>query len=212
VTLARRSPPFAAWCSTKPGGDRKGFAMSQYEQESNQAMAKAIQYLKDELRGVRTGRATAGLVEHVRIEVSSYGSTMELRELASITAPEPSALIVKPFDPTTIGDIERGIQSSDVGITPSSDGKIIRLPIPPLSGERRKQLINQVKRMGEEQKVALRNVRRDVNKKIDADKKASTITEDEAEGAKDAIQKLIKKSEDEVDRLVTAKTKEIEEV
>ncbi len=186
--------------------------MSEYEKTADQGMAKVIEYLKDELRGVRTGRATSGLVEHLKIDVASYGSTMELRELASITAPEPSALIVKPFDPTTIKDIERGIQSSDVGITPSSDGKIIRLPIPPLSGERRKQLTNQVKKMGEEQKVALRNVRRDVIKKIDADKKASTITEDEAESAKDAVQKLIKRHEDEVDKLVAAKTKEIEEV
>lgn len=185
--------------------------MSQYEKECEAAMAKAIEYLRDGLRGVRTGRATSGLVEHLRIDVSSYGSTMELRELASITAPEPSTLVVKPFDPATIKDIERGIHASDIGITPSSDGKVIRLPIPPLSGERRKQLSNQVRKMGEEQKVALRNVRRDVNKKIDADKKASTITEDVAEGAKDAIQKLIKRYEDQVDKLVEGKTKEIEE-
>jgi ribosome recycling factor len=174
-------------------------------------MTKVIDYLRDELRGVRTGRATAGLVEHLRIDVSAYGSTMELRELASITAPEPSTLVVKPFDPSTIKDIERGIQSSDVGITPSSDGKIIRLPIPPLSGERRKQLSGQVRKMGEEQKIALRNARRDVNKKIDSDKKASTLTEDAAEAAKDAVQKLIKRYEDQVDKLVEGKCKEIEE-
>lgn len=186
--------------------------MSNYDKTAEQAMGKVIQYLKDELRGVRTGRATPGLVEHLKIEVASYGSTMELRELASITAPEPAALVVKPFDPGTIKDIERGIQSSDVGITPNSDGKVIRLPIPPLSGERRKQLVNQVKKMGEEQKIALRNVRRDVIKKVDVDQKASTITEDEAETAKDLLQKLIKRNEDEIDRMVAAKTKEIEEV
>lgn len=185
--------------------------MSDYESTSVAAMDKVITYLREELKGVRTGRATPGLIEHLKIDVSAYGSTMELRELASITAPEPVALVVKPFDPTTIRDIEKGIQSSDLGITPSSDGKIIRLPIPPLSGERRKQLMGHVRKLGEEQKVALRNVRRDVIKKIDADKKASTITEDQAEDAKDAIQKLIKKHEDEVDRLVSAKTKEIEE-
>jgi ribosome recycling factor len=185
--------------------------MSAYENECQNAMTKVIDYLRDELRGVRTGRATSGLVEHLKIEVASYGSTMELRELASITSPEPSALVVKPFDPTTIKDIERGIQSSDVGITPSSDGKVIRLPVPPLSGERRKQLVSQVRKMGEEQKIALRNVRRDLNKKIDADKKASTITEDDADNAKEAVQKLIKKYEDEVEKLVTGKSKEIEE-
>lgn len=186
--------------------------MSQYENECDQSMNKVIDYLKEELRGVRTGRATSGLVDHLKVEVASYGSTMELRELASVSAPDPSSLVVKPFDPSTIKDIERAIQSSDIGITPAADGKMIRLPIPPLSGERRKKLVNQVKKMGEEQKIALRNVRRDVNKKIDTDQKASTITEDQAESAKDAVQKLIKKNEDEVDRLVTAKTKEIEEV
>jgi len=186
--------------------------MNGYENECNQSMGKVIDYLKEELRGVRTGRATSGLVDHLKVEVASYGSTMELRELASVSAPDPSSLVVKPFDPSTIKDIERAIQSSDIGITPAADGKMIRLPIPPLSGERRKKLVNQVKKMGEEQKIALRNVRRDVNKKIDTDQKASTITEDQAESAKDAVQKLIKKNEDEVDRLVAAKTKEIEEV
>ncbi|HNO80100.1 MAG TPA: ribosome recycling factor [Phycisphaerae bacterium] len=186
--------------------------MSQYEKTCNDQMTKVIEYLKDELRGVRTGRATPGLVEHVRIDVASYGSTMELRELASITAPEPATLVVKPFDPTTIKDIEKGIQTSNLGITPSSDGKMIRLPIPPLSGERRKQLTGQVKSMGEEQKIALRNVRRDVIKKIDTDKKASTITEDEAESAKDAVQKLIKKNEQEIDSMIEAKGKEIDEI
>ncbi|GJM26205.1 MAG: ribosome-recycling factor [Phycisphaerae bacterium] len=186
--------------------------MSQYEKTCNDQMTKVIEYLKDELRGVRTGRATPGLVEHVRIEVASYGSTMELRELASITAPEPATLVVKPFDPTTIKDIEKGIQTSNLGITPSSDGKMIRLPIPPLSGERRKQLTGQVKSMGEEQKIALRNVRRDVIKKVDADKKASTITEDDADSAKDAVQKIIKKNEQEIDNLIAAKNKEIDEI
>ena len=186
--------------------------MSQYEKTCNDQMTKVIEYLKDELRGVRTGRATPGLVEHVRIDVASYGSTMELRELASITAPEPATLVVKPFDPTTIKDIEKGIQTSNLGITPSSDGKMIRPPIPPLSGERRKQLTGQVKSMGEEQKIALRNVRRDVIKKIDTDKKASTITEDEAESAKDAVQKLIKKNEQEIDSMIEAKGKEIDEI
>ena len=185
--------------------------MTEYEKSASEAMAKVIQYLKDEFKGVRTGRATAGLVEHLKIEVPAYGSTMELRELASITAPEPSTLVVKPFDPATVSDIEKGIQSSDVGITPSSDGKVIRLPIPPLSGERRKQLVNQVRRMGEDQKIALRNVRREVNKRIDADKKASTVTEDEADNAKEAVQKLIRNHEDEIDKLIAAKTKEIEE-
>ena len=181
------------------------------EKECKAAMGKAVDYLKHELRGVRTGRASAGLVEHLKIEVASYGSTMELRELASITAPEPSLLVVKPFDPTTIKDLERGIAGSDIGISPQSDGKSIRLPVPALSGERRKQMVQQIKKMAEAQKVAVRNIRRDVNKQIDADKKASTLSEDEADSAKDRVQKLTKEHEDQIDSLTVAKTKEIEQ-
>ncbi|MCK4659856.1 MAG: ribosome recycling factor [Phycisphaerae bacterium] len=181
------------------------------ERECKAAMAKAIEYFKQELRGVRTGRASPGLVEHLRIEVPSYGSTMELRELASVTAPEPSLLVVKPFDPGTLKDIERGISTSDIGITPQSDGKSIRLPVPALSGERRKQMVQQAKKMAEAQKVAIRNVRRDTNKHIDAEKKNSTLTEDEADTAKEKTQKLTKQHEDQIDTLVASKTKEIEE-
>ncbi|MCB9865937.1 MAG: ribosome recycling factor [Phycisphaerales bacterium] len=173
------------------------------------AMAKAIDYLRTGCAGC-TGRATSSLVEHLRIDVSSYGSTMELRELAASPRPSLDARgqAVRPGD-------DQGHRTRHPVLRhrhyPSSDGKVIRLPIPPLSGERRKQLSNQVRKMGEEQKVALRNVRRDVNKKIDADKKASTITEDAADSAKDGIQKLIKRYEDQVDKLVEGKTKEIEE-
>ena len=182
------------------------------EKDCQARMAKAVEFLKSELRGVRTGRAHAGLVEHVRIDVSSYGSTMELRELATISVPEPSTLLVKPFDPTTLKDIERGLQSANLGIAPQSDGKAIRLPVPPLSGERRQTLIQQVKKMAEAQKIAVRNARRDGNKAVDAEEKAKTASEDEAKEAKDRIQKVTKKHEDEIDALVASKTKDIEEV
>ena len=148
---------------------------SEAEKECNASMVKSVDFLKDELRGVRTGQATPGLVDHIRIEVASYGSTMSLRELAAISVPEPTTIMVKPFDPSTVKDIERGLQSSELGITPVSDGKIIRLPIPPLSGERRQQLASQVKKMGETQKVAVRNIRRDINKRVDADKKSGAL-------------------------------------
>jgi ribosome recycling factor len=175
-------------------------------------MAKSVDFLKDEFRGVRTGQASPGLVDRIKIEVSSYNSTMLLRELASISTPDPQTIMIKPFDPGTVKDIERGLQSSDLGITPVSDGKIIRLPIPPLSGERRQQLTSQVKKLGEAQKVAVRNIRRDTNKSIDADKKNSVLSEDEANDAKDAVQKITKQCEDEIDKLVAAKAKEIESV
>lgn len=182
------------------------------EKQCKAEMSKVIEYFKDELRGVRAGRASVGLVDHLRIEVPSYGMTSQLRELATISVPDPSTILVKPFDPGILGDIEKGIQASDVGITPQNDGKSIRLPVPQLSGERRQHLVQQVKKMGEAQKVALRNVRRTLNKQIDGEKKGATLTEDEADSTKEAVQKLTKKHEDEIDALVKAKAKEIEEI
>ena len=183
------------------------------EKECSAGMAKCVDYLKEEFRGVRTGRATPGLVEHLRVEVQSYGSTMHLRELATISAPDAVTVLIKPFDPTTLKDIEKALRTSDIGITPASDGKVIRLPIPPLSGERRVQLVNQVKKMGEAQKVAIRNVRRDANRQIDvAEKdKSAAVSEDDAKAAKERVQKLTRKHEDEVDGLVAAKAKELEQ-
>ena len=185
-------------------------ALADIERNCRATMAKSVEFLKDELRGVRTGHATPGLVDHLKIEVPSYGSTMMLRELAAISVPDAGTIVVKPFDPGTVKDIERGLQSSELGITPVSDGKIIRLPIPPLSGERRRQLIAQVKKAGETQKVAVRNIRRDINRHIDADKKKSALSEDQADDAKDSVQQITRKHEDEIEQLVAAKTKEIE--
>ena len=182
------------------------------EKDTTAKMAKAVEYLKLEFRGIRTGRAHAGLIEHLKIEVASYGSSMDLRELATISVPEPATLLVKPFDPGTLKDIEKGLQTSSLGITPMSDGKSIRLPIPPLSGERLQQLIQQVKKLAEAQKIAVRNTRRDSNKAIEAAEKAKSVSEDEAESVKERIQKTTKKHEDEIDALIAVKTKEIEEV
>lgn len=187
-------------------------ALASIEKECSAKMHKAVEFLKQELRGIRTGRAHPGLIEHMKIEVSSYGSSMELRELATISVPDPSTLLVKPFDPGTLSDIEKGLQSSSLGVTPMSDGKAVRLPIPPLSGERRQLLLQQVKKMAEAQKIAVRNARRDANKAADSEEKAKTVSEDEAKDAKDNVQKLTKKHEDEIDAMVSAKGKEIEEV
>ena len=175
-------------------------------------MTTAVEFLKQELRGLRTGRAHPGLVEHIRVEVASYGSTMELRELATISVPEPTTLLIKPFDPGTLKDIEKGIQSSDFGVTPMSDGKAIRLPLPPLSGERRQQLAQQCRKMAEAQKIAVRNARRDANKAIEGLEKDKAISEDDAKNAKDRVQRLIKKHEDAIDEIASSKTKELEEV
>lgn len=182
------------------------------ELECEESMEKSVSFFKDELKGVRTGRASGGLVENIRIEVASYGSTMSLRELAGISVADGNVIIVKPYDPGTLKDIERGLQNSELGITPNNDGKMIRLPVPPLSGERRNQLVNQVKKMAEAQRVAVRNARRDANKAADTEKKDSKMTEDEAERCKENVQNLTKKYEGIIDSLLEAKTKEIQEI
>ena len=181
------------------------------EKNCKAGMDKCVAYLRDELRGIRTGRASPALVEHLKVSIQSYGTTMILRDLATISAPDPVTVLIKPFDPNTLKDIEKAIRTSDIGITPATDGKVIRLPIPPLSGERRTQLVGQVKKMGEAQKVAIRNVRRDANKHLDAAQKDGALSEDEAKTAKDRVQKLTRKFEDEVDSVVAAKGKELEE-
>lgn len=180
------------------------------EFEAEESMEKAVSFLKQEFRGVRTGRASPGLVEHVKVKVPAYGEApMELKALATITTPDPSLLLVKPFDPTTLKDIERALQEASLGINPQSDGKVIRLPIPALSGERRQQIAGQIKKMAEAQKVALRNARRDAIQKIDAEKKAGTMPEDEAKKGHDAMDKLTKKYEGMLDEMTAAKTREV---
>jgi ribosome recycling factor len=182
------------------------------EFEAEELMDKAVEHLRGEMKTIRTGRASPGLVEHLRVPVESYGSTMDVRELASISVPEANMLMLKPFDPGVLKDIERAIQASDIGITPMSDGKIIRLPVPPLSGERRQKMLAQVRKLGEAQKIAVRNIRRDANKKVETEEKESGLSEDEAEKSKENIQELIKKYEAQIDGLVAAKAKELEEV
>ena len=170
-------------------------------------MESAIDYLRTELRGVRTGRASAGLVEHIKVDY--FGSPTDLRQLATISTPDATMIMIKPFDPGSTKDIERAIQASDVGITPSSDGKIIRLMVPPLSIERRNQMATSVKKMAEQTRVVIRNARREGNKETDRKEKASELTEDECKKGKDDIQKLTDDYEKKVTEIADAKTKEI---
>lgn len=183
------------------------------EFEAEEAMEKAVDFLKKEYRGVRTGRASPGLLDHVRVKVAAYGDTpMDLKALATVSAPDATLLVVKPFDPGTLKDIERGLQEADLGINPQSDGKVIRLPVPPLSGERRQQIASQVKKMAEAQKTALRNARRDAIQKIDLEKKGGTMPEDDAKRGHEEIDKVTKKYEKTIEDLVAAKTKEVTEL
>ncbi|GAB4187346.1 MAG: ribosome recycling factor [Phycisphaeraceae bacterium] len=177
-----------------------------------ESMEKAVEYLKNELRGVRTGRASTALVEYIKVDY--YGTPTELRQLAVINVPEPTQILIKPFDASSTKEIAKAIQESGLGLTPTVEAKQIRLNLPPLSGERRNQLISSVKQMGEQAKVAIRNARRDANKHIDQALKDKTLhlSEDDAESAKEDVQDLLKKYEAKVDELVTAKTKEIQEI
>jgi len=172
-------------------------------------MESAVEYLRRELRGVRTGRASTGLVEHIKVDY--YGTTTDLRKLASISTPEANLIVIKPFDPGSVKDIDRAIQSSDLGITPQTDGRIIRLTVPELSTERRDQLASQVRKMAEQTRIVIRNARRDGNKEVDKQQKASELSEDDAHKAKDDIQELTHKYEQKVTELLDAKIREIQE-
>lgn len=182
------------------------------EKEATASMHKAVDYLKSELKGIRTGRASPALIEFVKVE--AYGTESELRSLAMVQAPEPTQLLVKPFDPGTVQEIIKGIEKAGLGLNPQADGKQVRISIPPLSGDRRKELIASCKSMGEQAKVTIRNARRDANKHIDQCEKDKSLglSEDDIKSAKDDIQGLLKKNEAEVDSLVDAKGKQIEEV
>jgi ribosome recycling factor len=175
-------------------------------------MKQAAEFLRSELRSVRTGRATSALVDTLRVDVESYGSTMALKELANIAVAEGNVIIIKPYDPTTLKDIQRSIEKSELGINPQNDGKMIRLPVPALSTERREQLANHVKQLAEQQKLAVRNIRRESNKALDAGKKDKTMGEDDVERGQEKIQKLTDDYCAQIDKLLEDKTREIMEV
>ncbi|MGQ9590662.1 MAG: ribosome recycling factor [Planctomycetota bacterium] len=168
-------------------------------------MEKATEVLKEKYRGMRTGRANPGLVDSVRVEY--YGSQVPLKQIANITAPEADLLVIKPFDPTALGAIEKAILKSDVGIHPSNDGKVIRLQLPPLSQERRKQLAGRAKEIAEEARVAVRNIRRDANKQ--AESLGKSISEDDLKRLKTEIQKLTDQFEAAIDGALASKTQEL---
>jgi len=177
--------------------------------ECEDKMDKAVDFFERELRGIRTGRASTGLVEHIKVEY--YGSPTELRQLASIAVPEPDMILIKPFDPSSTKDIERAILASDLGITPNSDGRMIRLPVPSLSVERRGQLAGQLRKMAEQARVSIRNVRRDANKTVDREQKDSVLTEDEAEKCKAEVQKLTDVYGKKIDEILKSKETEVME-
>jgi ribosome recycling factor len=176
-------------------------------EDFNERAEKSIQHLREVLSGIRTGRASPALIDNLR--VSAYGTMSPLNQLAHISVPEPRQLAVKPFDVSIIKDIEKAILMSDIGLTPSNDGKLIRLTMPPLSEEQRKKLVAKVKEYAEQTRVALRNERRDANKAGDQAFAAHETTEDFLRELKDGVQESLKDHEKQIDEILANKTKEV---
>jgi ribosome recycling factor len=172
-------------------------------------MEKAANVLRAALAGIRTGRANPGLVDSLRVEV--YSSSVPIKQLASVGAPEPNQIVIRPYDPGTIKEIEKAIQASDLGFNPQSDGRIIRLNVPALSTEVRRKMVARVKDLAEEAKVAIRNVRRDGNKMADQSEKDKDLSEDDRDDVKTEVQELTKKYESMVTELAKARETEVME-
>lgn len=179
------------------------------KKNAEERMEKAILSLKRDLATLRAGRATTSLLD--RIQVEYYGAPTPINQLANISTPDTRTLLIQPWDKTSLSDIERAIMKSDIGLTPANDGSIIRLSIPPLTEERRMELVKLTKKFGEEAKVAIRNIRRDANDDIKKMEK-SGISEDESRGHQEDIQKTTDKFIAEVDKVLVSKEKEIMEV
>ncbi|GMO61888.1 MAG: ribosome recycling factor [Termitinemataceae bacterium] len=173
-------------------------------------MKKTIASLKNDFATLRTGRASAGLFD--RIKVDAYGDKMALKEVANISVPEARLVVIQPFDKALIGDIEKAIQSSELSLNPSNDGKLIRISIPPLTGERRDEIAKQAKAQGEAARVSVRNIRRDGNDELKKLLKDSTISEDEESKTSEQLQKITDSYIAQINKLVEEKEKEIKEV
>ena len=178
--------------------------------DTRDKLEKALHHLQEVLKSVRTSRASAALVDGIRVDY--YGTPTPISQMASITVPEPRQIVIKPFDASILKELERAILKSDLGITPQNDGKLLRLTMPPLSQDQRKKYAAKVKDIAEETRVAMRNVRRDQNKVAESAHKGGTLTEDDHKRAQDEIQKALKEYEDKVTGLLERKTAEIMEV
>jgi ribosome recycling factor len=175
--------------------------------DAEERMEKAVNVFRDELRGLRTGRATPALVDSLRVE--AYGSPTPLKQLAQISTPDPQSILIRPYDQSILKDIDKAIRSSDLGMSPNSDGKMIRLQVPPMSGEQRQKMVTRIKKSAEEAKVSCRNIRRDGNKQFDQAEKNKEMTEDDRDAGKEEIQTLLKKYEEKITEMADKKSKEL---
>ncbi len=179
------------------------------EHEAKQKMETTISLLQKEMAGIRTGRASAGLLDTIHVDY--YGTQTPIKQMASVSTPEPRLIVVQPWDVSAMSAIEKAIKTSDLGITPQNDGKVIRLNMPPLTEERRKEMVKMVKKIGEENKVAIRNIRRDAMDKVKTKLKNKEISEDEEKKIEGRIQKITDEHVAKVDSIVHNKEKEVME-
>ena len=175
--------------------------------EAKAAMDKSLESLQRDLSKIRTGRANPGLLEDVNVDY--YGTPTPLKSLATISAPEARLLVVQPFDPGALSEIERGIQKADLGVSPSSDGKLIRVPVPELTEERRRALVKSVKKIGEDRKVSVRNGRREAISLLKDLEKSSDLNEDESRGGQKQVQEMTDRHTKQIDELLEGKEREI---
>lgn len=175
--------------------------------ETAEKMGLCVDHFTHELRGMRTGRASPGLVDSIKVEY--YGSPTPLGNMAQISVPEPRMIVIKPFDASQVKEVAKAIQASDLGINPNVEGKILRLNIPPLSEERRKKMVALVKEKAEAARIAVRNVRRDANKQAEQAKKDADVTEDDLKKLRDEIQDQTKEHETRIDTILKAKVDEL---
>ncbi len=175
--------------------------------DAKERMVKTLRALESSFSRVRTGRASLSLLDGVRVDY--YGSQLPLNQVASLSVPEPRTILISPWDAKVLGEIERAVLKSELGLTPINDGKVIRINIPPLTEERRKELVKVVRKMAEESKVAVRNIRRDANETLKELKKEKEISEDDLFRAQDQVQKLTDDYIKKVDQALAAKEKEI---
>jgi len=179
-------------------------------EECHDKMRKAVTHLQQEFAGIRTGRATPGLVE--KLKVDAYGSESPLQQLAGISVPEPRMLVISPYDKGTVKAIEKAIQASDLGINPSNDGQVVRLVFPPLTEDRRKELVKLVKQRAEEGRVAVRNIRRQARHDLEALEKDGDLSKNDLDRAEKDLEKLTHGVIDDVDQMLEHKEQELLEV
>jgi ribosome recycling factor len=181
--------------------------VSELRKKSEEKMAKALDAVKKDFATLRTGRASLGILDGITVDY--YGTPSHLSQVANLSVPEPRQIIIQPWEAKMLGEIEKAILKSDVGLTPSNDGKIIRLNIPPLTEERRQQIVKHAKKLAEDARIAIRNIRRDINEEIKKKAKDLHVSEDETKKTQDDVQKITDSYVKKIDDLLAHKEKEI---